>query len=95
MRRQIKFYNVSRDPRAFQHTSFLVDRFHSRNHQCTPLYSMKHITDHKLNRINSQVCEQLFSIVRRISSQIAYMRLEDVFYTTRYFLSKRFQEEDT
>ena len=48
---------------------------------------MKHFTDDKLNRINSQVCEQLFSIVRRISTQIAYMRLENLFYTTRYFLS--------
>ena len=71
MRQEVKFYSVCKYPRAFQHTSFLVDRFHSRNHQCTPLYSMKHITDDKLIRINTQVCEQLLSIVSRISTQIA------------------------
>ena len=48
---------------------------------------MRHINENKLNRINSQVCEQLFSTVRRISTQIAYMRLENLFYTMRYFLS--------
>ena len=37
--------------------------------------------------INSQTCEQIFSLLRRIATQVAYMRIENVFLNSRYFLA--------
>ena len=68
-------------------TAFLIDRFHSTNHKCCPSYSMINIHTEEMKNVNSQVCEQLFSSLRRIATQIAYMRVENVFLTTRYFLA--------
>ena len=48
---------------------------------------MKSIQTKDVKLINSQVCEQIFSVVRRISTQISYMRIENVFFNTRYFLA--------
>ncbi|KAI6660642.1 hypothetical protein LOD99_10373 [Oopsacas minuta] len=76
-----------RDPKVFMDTTFLIDRFHSTNHKCSSSYSLRNIKTEEMKKINSQVCEQLFSSLRRIATQIAYMRLENVFYTTRYFLA--------
>ena len=49
---------------------------------------MRNIRARDIQTINSQQCEQLYSSLRRISPQLAYMRTENVFYTTRYFLSQ-------
>ena len=49
---------------------------------------MRNIRARDIQTINSQLCEQLYSRLRRISPQLAYMRIENVFYTTRYFLSQ-------
>ena len=78
---------ISRDPKLFRNTTFLIDRFHYRNHKCNSSYSMKYIKEDEFEKINSQTCEQIFSSLRRISIQIAYMRIENIFYTTRYFLA--------
>ena len=75
------------DPALFRDTTFLVDRFHSKNHRCEPIFSMKTWTTDEMKKINSEICEQLFSTLRRIATQIAYMRVENVFFTTRYFLA--------
>ena len=48
---------------------------------------MKSIQTKDVKLINSQVCEQIFSVLRRISTQISYMRIENVFFNTRYFLA--------
>ena len=77
-----------RDPTAFKKSTFLIDRFHSTNHKCNPAYSMKNIQTREIQTLNSQVCEQLYSRLRRISTQISYMKVENIFYTTRYFLSQ-------
>ena len=53
---------------------------------------MKSIQTEQVRCINSQVCEQIFSVLRRISTQIAYMRVENVFYNTRYFLATMNQQ---
>ena len=34
-----------------------------------------------MKKINSEICEQIFSTLLRISKQVAYMRIENVFYT--------------
>ena len=47
---------------------------------------MRNIHTEEIKQINSQVSEQLFSILRRIATQIAYMRVENIF-TIRYFLA--------
>ncbi|KAI6657250.1 hypothetical protein LOD99_11153 [Oopsacas minuta] len=78
---------MKRDPKVFMDTTFLIDRFHSTNHKCSSSYSLRNIKTEEMKKINSQVCEQLFSSLRRIATQIAYMRLENVFYTTTYFLA--------
>ena len=75
-----------RDPALFRDTAFFVDRFHFCNHKCSPTYSMRLNQTEEVKCINSQVCEQIFSVLRKISTQIAYMRVENVFYNTRYFL---------
>ena len=82
-----EWLSYSRDPALFRDTTFLVDRFHYSNHKCSTSYSMKSIQTEEIKRINSQTCEQIFSVLRRISTQIAYMRIENVFYNTRYFLA--------
>ena len=48
---------------------------------------MRNIHTKEMKLINSQACDQLFSLLRRIATQIAYMRVENVFFTTRYFLA--------
>ena len=68
-------------------TTFLIDCFHSTIHKCCLSYSMRNIHTEVMKKINSQVCEQLFSSLRRMATQIAYMRVENVFFTTRYFLA--------
>ena len=78
---------IFRDPALFSKTTFLVDRFHNRNHSCNPIFSMKTYDAEEFQKINSQACEQLFSSLRRIATQIAYMRVDNVFFNTRYFLA--------
>ena len=51
-----------RDPALFKNTSFLVDRFHWKNHACNQSYSLKSINSDEFKRINSQVCEQLLDL---------------------------------
>ena len=48
---------------------------------------MRNIHTEEMKQINSQACEQLFSLLRRIATQIAYTRVENIFFTTRYFLA--------
>ena len=84
---------IYRDPKLFRRTTFLIDRFHSRNHRCNPSYSMNSIKTDYIKQINSQVCEQLFSTLRRISTQVAYMRTENLFFNVRYFLACLNREE--
>ena len=76
-----------RDPDLFKKITFLIDRFHNRNHLCNPIYSIKIYETEEVNKIYSQSCEQLFSISRRISTLITYMRFDSIFFNTRYFLS--------
>ena len=38
----------------------------------------------EFDTLNSQICEQFFSSLRRISTQITYMNIDNVFYNTRY-----------
>ena len=52
---------------------------------CNPIFSMK--TAEEIREIYSQSCEQLFSVLRRISTQIAYMRFDKLFFNIRYFLA--------
>ncbi|KAI6659973.1 hypothetical protein LOD99_14314 [Oopsacas minuta] len=78
---------MKRDPKVFRNTTFLIDRFHSTNHKCNPSYSLRSIQTDEMKKLNSQICEQLFSSLRRIATQIAYMRIDNVFFTTRYFLA--------
>ena len=40
-----------------------------------------------MRTINSQKCEQIFSLLRRIATQVAYMKMENVFLNSRYFLA--------
>ncbi|KAI6648096.1 hypothetical protein LOD99_11905 [Oopsacas minuta] len=77
---------IIREPKLFKDTTFLVDRFHWKNHCCNPAYSLKSVKSHEFLRINSQVCEQLFSTLRRITTQVSFMRIENIFYNVRYFL---------
>ena len=70
----------------FQDTTFLVDRFHWNNHSCNRSYSLSSVNTKDFKKINSQVCEQLFSTLRRITTQVSFMRVENVFYNVRYFL---------
>ena len=44
---------------------------------------MKSTQTEEIKRINSQACEQIFSVLRQISTQIVYMRIVNVFYTTQ------------
>ncbi|KAI6649515.1 hypothetical protein LOD99_11880 [Oopsacas minuta] len=71
---------IIREPKLFKDTTFLVDRFHWKNHCCNPAYSLKSVKSHGFMRINSQVCEQLFSTLRRITTQVSFMRIENIFY---------------
>ena len=77
---------IPRDPHLFKHTTFLVDRFHWKNHSCNPSYSLNCVHNEDYKRINSQGCEQLFSTLRRITTQVSFMRIENVFHNVRYFL---------
>ena len=51
----------------------------------TPAYSKRDIQTRDIQTINSQLCEQLYSRLRRISPQLVYMKIETIFHTTRYF----------
>ena len=53
---------------------------------------MKSIQTKEVKRINSQVCEQIFSVLRRISTQIVYMRVENVLHNPRYLLTTMNQQ---
>ena len=48
---------------------------------------MRNIHTEEMKPINLQACEQLFSLLRRMATQIAYLRVENIFFTTRYFLA--------
>ncbi|KAI6659495.1 hypothetical protein LOD99_10743 [Oopsacas minuta] len=78
---------MKRDPKVFRKTTFLIDRFHSTNHKCNPSYSSRSIQTDEMKKLNSQICEQLFPSLTRIATQIAYMRIDNVFFTTRCFLA--------
>ena len=84
---EIVLISFFRHPELFSKITFLVDRFHNRNHCCDPIFSMKTYDTEEIRKTNSQICEQLFSALRRISTQIAYMRIDNVFFNTRYFLA--------
>ena len=81
---------IFRDPALFSKTTFFVDRFHNRNHSCNPIFSMKTYDAEEFQKINSQACEQLFSSLSRIATQIAYMRVDNVFFNTRHANSSLF-----
>ncbi|KAI6650155.1 hypothetical protein LOD99_6072 [Oopsacas minuta] len=68
-----------RDPNLFRKTTFLVDRFHSVYHKCNPDYSMRNIPMREIQVVNSQGCKQLYSRLRRISPQLVYMKVENIF----------------
>ena len=83
---------LPREPIVFRRSTFQIDRFHSSNHKCNLSYSMRSINTREVTTINFQICEQLYSRLVRISPQLAYIKLENIFYTTRYFLSQTNRE---
>ncbi|XP_066915621.1 uncharacterized protein [Clytia hemisphaerica] len=69
-------YALNRDPLFFQHTKFVVDRFHWRNHTaCSFGYCMKLYST--MQHINSEVNEQENSRVKKLKTQLAYMTPEN------------------
>ena len=83
-------YALKREPRRFRNTVFLVDRWHSNNHVCTQGYSMKAYNENQeIANLNSQVCEQGNSHLRRLGTQLAFMHPENAIHLVKVFLALR------
>ena len=86
----LHLYALKREPRRFMNTRFMVDRWHSKNHVCTQGYSMKaYPKDPNIDGLNSQICEQLNSQLRRLGTQLAFMHPENAIYLVKIFLAIR------
>ena len=83
-------YALKHEPMRFVNTRFMVDRWHSKNHVCTEGYSMKaYAKDPDIKALNSQVCEQANSQLRRLGTQLAYMHPENAILLVKIFLAIR------
>ena len=83
-------YAMKREPKRFKNTRFMIDRMHSKNHKCTEGYSMRtYSKDLSIEALNSQVCEQTNSHLRRIATQLAYMQPRNAIFHVKIFLAIR------
>ena len=65
-------YCLNRAPAFFKNTLFLVDRFHWCNHKaCAPSYNLS-LYAH-LDFVNSEVAEQVNSVLSRLKSRLSQM----------------------
>ncbi|XP_063427966.1 uncharacterized protein LOC134711349 isoform X2 [Mytilus trossulus] len=78
-------YCLNRDPVFFQHSWFLVDRFHWCNHVgCHIGYNLDNYLQYKW--INSQVAEQRNSTLKKLKSMLSYMNLKNFTTHCNFFL---------
>ena len=72
-------YCLNREPKRFQTTRFVVDRFHWRGHKgCSLGYCMDQYT--ALHSLNSQVNEQANAGLQHIKGQLAYMSIDNFMF---------------
>ena len=88
-------YCIKREPARFALTRFMVDRMHYRGHiGCSEGYNMDtYKADVEIAKTNSQANEQANASLRNISTQIAYMSIDNVLCHTGVFLAIRNQDK--
>ena len=75
---RLHIYSLNREPQFFQHSQFIVDRFHWKGHVgCSRGYCLDAYNDKRIKAINSQVNEQANSGLQRIRGQLAYMTVKN------------------
>ncbi len=86
---QLCTYSLKREPSRFKNTRWLVDRFHfNKNHiGCSRGFCMDEYSD--LSKVNSEIREQENSLLRRLATQITYMRPENAICHIKVFLAIR------
>lgn len=78
-------YMFAREPSFFKYTRGYIDKLHFCNHcGCQIAYDMRQFTN--LNGVNSQVCEQCNSLLKRVVMQIRYMRADSAMEYVRAFI---------
>jgi hypothetical protein len=78
-------YCLNREPRHFRHTAFLIDRFHWRNHKtCARSYNLSIYPDFLC--LNSEICEQVNSLLKKIKSSVSMMTQVNFMRCVRFFL---------
>ena len=84
-------YILNREPSRFSETIFLVDRLHYQDHtSCSEGYSTNSYNcDTSIRHMNTQLNEQANAELRHLSTQIAYMRPENVMVHVKTFLAER------
>ncbi len=81
-------YCLNREPVFFKNTLFLVDRFHWRGHVgCSKGYSLDSYKRRDTKQINSQVNEQANAGLKRMQSQLTYMKPENFSFHISLFLA--------
>jgi len=77
-------YCLNRDPLYFQKTSFMVDRFHWKNHTgCSLGYDIKkylHLKD-----VNTEINEQQNAATKRLKNQLSYMNTQHFLMHCNFF----------
>jgi len=77
-------YAMNREPWFFRHTQFYIDKFHWRGHVgCSVGYCLDRFP--LFNAINSEVAEEVFSLLDRIKTAVSFMGLENAMRFVRLF----------
>jgi hypothetical protein len=66
----------------FQHTQFLVDRFHYNGHKCSKLFSMD-LYSH-LRSVNSSILESINGFVQGFKSQLSQMNQKNFMFHIQF-----------
>lgn len=88
----LHLYCLKREPARFKNTRFFVDRLHYKNHVgCSIGYDMTQYdaSDNYIKGINSQVNEQANAGLRRLSTQLTYMKSHNAKKHVQIFLAQQ------
>ena len=75
---------MNREAGYFKNTQFFFDIFHSYNHVCFEIYSSKKLIHY--NSVNSNICEQFNSYLKRIKSSVKQMSQEHFMFFVQYMI---------
>jgi len=89
-------YVLRRAPQFFSNTAFRIDRLHIYNHEgCSSGYNLATYPNHmsvatnvRLDKLNTQIAEQVNSLLDGIRTQVAYMGHDNAMAYVKFFLAQ-------